>query len=254
MTVARETLRSLGTPDQLKTRAGTLEFVDGVPSGETAETVYDHLDFVHGLNVFLNGFAGASTYALRRGFQEAGAADNEILIFSELMGSESLFLTANADTVYFVGIVDLTSGPMVIETPPQALGAVRRHVVPVDHRLRPAGPGSRRGRPLPARPAGLRRPAARQRLPRPALAHHAGAAARPLVHDRRRPGPDRRGDQAHAEALPLRAGRLRHEHRHAPRGPGAARRRRRRFPRRCSWRAAGWRSTRSRRTTSASSS
>ena len=37
------------------------------------------------------------------------------------MGSESLFLTANADTVYFVGIVDLTSGPMVIETPPQAL-------------------------------------------------------------------------------------------------------------------------------------
>jgi hypothetical protein len=37
------------------------------------------------------------------------------------MGSESLFLTANADTVYFVGIVDLASGPMVVETPPQAL-------------------------------------------------------------------------------------------------------------------------------------
>jgi hypothetical protein len=37
------------------------------------------------------------------------------------MGSESLFLTANADTVYFIGIVDLTSGPMVIDTPPQAL-------------------------------------------------------------------------------------------------------------------------------------
>ena len=31
-------------------------------------------------------------------------------------------MTANADTVYFIGIVDLTSGPMVIETPPpQAL-------------------------------------------------------------------------------------------------------------------------------------
>ncbi len=92
-----------------------------MPSAETAETVYDHLDFVHGLNVFLNGYAGASTYAIRKGFHEAGAADNEILIFSELMGSESLFLTANADTVYFVGIVDLTSGPMVVETPPQAL-------------------------------------------------------------------------------------------------------------------------------------
>ena len=121
MTVSSETLRSISTPEQLDSRLGTLEFVDGVPSGETAEKVYDHLDFVHALNVFLNGYAGASTCALRKGFHEAGADDNEILIFSELMGSESLFLTANADTVYFVGIVDLTSGPMVVETPPQAL-------------------------------------------------------------------------------------------------------------------------------------
>jgi hypothetical protein len=121
MAVSSETLRSISTPDRLESRLGTLEFVDGVPSGETSEKVYDHLDFVHALNVFLNGYAGASTVALRKGFHEAGAADNQILIFSELMGSESLFLTANADTVYFVGIVDLTSGPMVVETPPQAL-------------------------------------------------------------------------------------------------------------------------------------
>ena len=121
MTISSEMIRSISTPDQLETRLGTLEFVDGVPSAETVDTVYDHLDFVHALNVFLNGYAGASTYALRKGFHEAGAADNEILIFSELLGSESLFLTANADTVYFVGIVDLTSGPMVVETPPQAL-------------------------------------------------------------------------------------------------------------------------------------
>ena len=137
MTVSSETLRSISTPERLDSRLGTLEFVDGVPSGETAEKVYDHLDFVHALNVFLDGYAGASTCAIRKGFHEAGVQDNAILIFSELMGSESLFLTANADTVYFLGIVDLTSGPMVVETPPQALGAVRRHVVPVDRRLRP---------------------------------------------------------------------------------------------------------------------
>jgi hypothetical protein len=122
MTVSSETLRSLGTPDQLTTRLGSLQFVDGVPSSDTVETVYDHLDFVHGLNVYLDGFAGASTYAIWKGFQEAGVADNQILIFSELMGAESVFLTANADTVYYLGVVDLTSGPMVVETPPQALG------------------------------------------------------------------------------------------------------------------------------------
>ena len=122
MSLPTETLAAISEPDRLDSRVGTLESVDGVPSGETADRVYDHLDFVHALNVFLNGYAGASTYALRKGFQEAGAKDNEILMFSELLGSESLFLTANADTVYFIGIVDLSSGPMVVETPPDALG------------------------------------------------------------------------------------------------------------------------------------
>jgi hypothetical protein len=121
MSVSKEALSSISAPEQLESRLGTLEFTDGVPSAKTVETAYDQLDFTHGLNAYLNGFPGASTVALRRGIQEAGADDNEILIFSALMGSESLFLTANADTVYFVGIVDLSSGPMVIETPPQAL-------------------------------------------------------------------------------------------------------------------------------------
>ena len=124
MTVSSEMLRSIAAPERLETRLGTLEFDDGVPTGEAAEKVYEHLDFVHGLNVYLDGFAGASTYAIRKGFHEIGVEDNSILIFSELMGSESVFLTANADTVYFLSIVDLTSGPMVVETPPQALGVI----------------------------------------------------------------------------------------------------------------------------------
>jgi hypothetical protein len=121
MAVSKVTLSSISAPEKLNSRFGTLEFTDGVPSAKTAETAYDQLDFLHGLNAYLNGFPGASTWALRKGFNEAGVKDNEILIFSELMDSQSLFLTANADTVYFVGIVDLTSGPMVVETPPDAL-------------------------------------------------------------------------------------------------------------------------------------
>ena len=115
---------TLGAPGQIETRIGTLSFVDGVPDGETAARVYDHLDFVHALNVYLDGFAAASTYAIRKGFHDIGVKDNQILLFSELMGSESVFLTANADTVYYLGVVDLTSGPMVVETPPQALGVI----------------------------------------------------------------------------------------------------------------------------------
>jgi hypothetical protein len=121
MTISSDMLRSISTADQLETGLGTLEFVDGVPSPETSELVQNNLAFVHALNAYLNGFPGASTQALLKGFDEAGVEHNSILIFSELMDSSSLFLTANADTVYFVGIVDLTSGPMVVDTPPQAL-------------------------------------------------------------------------------------------------------------------------------------
>jgi hypothetical protein len=121
MSVSKEALSSISAPEQLQSRVGTLEFTDGVPSAKTVEAAYDQLDFAHGLNAYLNGFPGASTTALRKGLHDAGVEDNSIMIFSELMGSESLFLTANADTVYFIGIVDLSSGPMVVETPPKAL-------------------------------------------------------------------------------------------------------------------------------------
>jgi hypothetical protein len=61
MTVSGETLRSISAPDQLDSRLGKVDFVDGVPGPGTSELVYDHLDFVHGLNAYLNGFPGAST-------------------------------------------------------------------------------------------------------------------------------------------------------------------------------------------------
>ena len=183
MTVSTDTLSSISTPERLDSRLGTLEFVDGVPKGETAELVYDHLDFVHALNVYLDGFAGASTYAIRKGFHEAGVEDNAILIFSELMGSESVFLTANADTVYYLGVVDLTSGPMVVETPPQALGVFDDMWWGwiIDFGL--PGPDRGEGGRFLLVPPGLRRPAAGQRLPRRTLADVEGAPARAVVPD-----------------------------------------------------------------------
>ena len=63
-----------------------------------------------------------SVFAIRKGFQDAGVADGDVLIFSELMDSRSLFLTANADTVYFWSFHDLSQGPLVFETPSDTLG------------------------------------------------------------------------------------------------------------------------------------
>ena len=113
----------LTTPDSVETSIGTLKFRDGIPDAGTASKVYDQLDLQRGVEAFLNGLRGVSIYAARQGIRDAGVKDNEgVLIFSGLMDSKSLFLTANADTVYFLSNIDLSKGPMVVETPPETLG------------------------------------------------------------------------------------------------------------------------------------
>ena len=160
---------AITTPSRVETGIGTLEFTDGYPTGETAAKLRDHLDYLHGVETFMNTIQGVSIYAIREGFLDAGIEDGDVLIFSELMDSRSLFLTANADTVYFWSFLDLSDGPLVLETPVGHPGPHRRHVVRLDHRLRSARRGPRPGRHLPAGRPRLRRAAARGRLLRPPL-------------------------------------------------------------------------------------
>jgi hypothetical protein len=115
--VSAETLASISTPDRVESRLGTLEFDDGAPSAETAARLYDHLDFMHGVEAFLGAIPGASLAAMHRGFESAGADDGSFLLFSGLMDSASVFLTGNCDTVYFWGFVDLSEGPVVVDVP-----------------------------------------------------------------------------------------------------------------------------------------
>jgi hypothetical protein len=114
----------ISTPDKVETRIGTLDCKDGMPSKETIDKVYDNLDFTHAFEAFVNTLQGVSIRALHKAFLSIGVKDNEVLVFSELMDAKSLYLTANADTVYYMGMLDLTKGPMVLEVPPKALGAV----------------------------------------------------------------------------------------------------------------------------------
>jgi len=122
--VSEATVRSLSAPDSVETRIGTLKFEDGVPDADTAAKVYDAMDFANALSVYNNSFRGASAYAIPAGLQALGAKDNDVVIFSELMDASSLFLTANADTVYYLSAIDLSHGPMVIEQPPDAVGTI----------------------------------------------------------------------------------------------------------------------------------
>jgi hypothetical protein len=122
--VSQETLDSLSAPVKIETHIGTLEFKDGAPTMDTAKKVYDTLDFTRALNAYNNSFRGASALAIVKGFESIGAKPGDVVIFSELMDSNSLFLTANADTVYYLAGLDLSKGPLVIEQPSNAVGTI----------------------------------------------------------------------------------------------------------------------------------
>ncbi|KQV11313.1 hypothetical protein ASC97_15435 [Rhizobium sp. Root1203] len=112
------------TPDTVESSIGTLNYKDGAPSKETVQKAYDYLDLMHGVEAFVNAYQGASVAAIFKGVQDVGVANNTALIFSELMDAKSRFLTANADTIYFWVNLDVTDGPIVVETPPLSLGVV----------------------------------------------------------------------------------------------------------------------------------
>ncbi len=108
------------TPDVVETRIGTLEFFDGLPTAATVDTVYDNLNFLRGVETFLNGIPAASIEAMRMGMVAMGVdACNKVVVMDELLDSQPLFLTGNTDTVYASGVLDLeVDGPTVVEIPP----------------------------------------------------------------------------------------------------------------------------------------
>ncbi|MCG6858362.1 MAG: DUF1254 domain-containing protein [Salaquimonas sp.] len=122
--VTPETVKSLSAPESVDTRIGKLEFSKGVPTDATARAVYDAVDFANALNVYNNSFRGASALAIKKGMRSIGAESGDVVIFEKLMDSSSLFLTANADTVYYLAWIDLSKGPMVIDQPSDGLGAI----------------------------------------------------------------------------------------------------------------------------------
>ncbi len=113
------------TPDVAETSIGTLEFFDGVPTKETADTVQEYLDRARGVDAFLRGIPGASLQGLFEGPGTLGVdAVGKVAIFDHLMDSHALFLTANTSTLYiFPYVTTKDLGPIVVEVPPGMLGA-----------------------------------------------------------------------------------------------------------------------------------
>jgi hypothetical protein len=113
------------TPNEVPSSIGTLHFNDGAPLPETAELVYENLDRMRGVDVFLKAMPAASVRQLMLGPGEIGATDyHHVVITENLMDSKPLFLTANTSTLYATPNLNMKElGPMVMEVPAGMLGA-----------------------------------------------------------------------------------------------------------------------------------
>jgi hypothetical protein len=103
-----------------------LHFNDGAPLPETAELVYENLDRMRGVDVFLKAMPAASVRQLMLGPSEIGVSDyNHVMLQRRPDGFQTTLF--NSQYQHFVcntlhlNMKDL--GPMVMEIPAGMLGA-----------------------------------------------------------------------------------------------------------------------------------
>jgi hypothetical protein len=136
----------IGT-EVVRTRFGDFEFQNGYPTLDAADTLLEQLAFNRAIEVYLTQIPAVAVIEQRRGMREFGARRaNQVIIWETLMDAQTLLLTANTETVYSLGFLDLKSdGPTVIEAPPKMLGlamdTLQRYLVDIG----PLGPDKGQG-------------------------------------------------------------------------------------------------------------
>jgi hypothetical protein len=110
-------------PDSVKTRIGTLDFKNGYPSKETAQKVFDEMDYQRAVQAYLWAYPAVSFESIRIGTQrDLGGDLFDMVIADNYADPKGRWLTANDTTIYGYTNVDLgKSGPVVVEIPPGAI-------------------------------------------------------------------------------------------------------------------------------------
>jgi hypothetical protein len=113
----------IGT-EVVRTRFGDFAFENGYPTRAAAGALLDQLVFNRAVEVYLTQIPPVAVIETRRGFREFGAATpQQVLIWESMMDAQTLLLTANTETVYGLGFLDLRGdGPTVLEAPPRMFG------------------------------------------------------------------------------------------------------------------------------------
>lgn len=110
--------------ETIDTHIGKLDFTSGYPTDETVKKLYDELDFQRAVQAYLWALPMASYGAMADAHIKLGCGSSAVLIADNLAEQKQLILTANQDTIYLSGVLDLRNGPMVMELPAGLLGTL----------------------------------------------------------------------------------------------------------------------------------
>ena len=128
--------------ETLRTPYGDFAFKNGYPAGDSGQRLLDVQTLNRAIDVYTTQMMRVSEIALREGMRAFGATTPQhVIIWENLMDAKTLLLTANTETVYALGNLDLKAdGPTVIEAPPRMLGFVQDGLMRYLTDIGPLGP------------------------------------------------------------------------------------------------------------------
>jgi hypothetical protein len=109
---------SLTQAQTVETRIGKLELQVGYPSRETAEKLFDEMDFQRATQAFIWALPVVGFHGLHLAHLKTfGAKDGEVVLYQTLKDKAGM-LTPNLTTLYLMSFFNLAeTGPMVVEVP-----------------------------------------------------------------------------------------------------------------------------------------
>ena len=100
---------------------------NGFPAQDAVTKVYDELDYQRACQAYLWALPFVSVGGSIEGMQrDHGITMQNVPIYEQGATPKQIIFTANSQSIYSFGYVDLQDGPVVFEVPPGGLGEFDR--------------------------------------------------------------------------------------------------------------------------------
>lgn len=116
-----------GGPQKSPATGSDYPFAGGYPTPESARKLYDELDYQRAVQAYVWAVPLVNSVAMAKALTDAGVSVSapSLLVFNRPLTPKQILMTANAEVIYAMTVVDLSqTGVLVIDVPDGVLGGV----------------------------------------------------------------------------------------------------------------------------------